>query len=503
MNNIQFNLYSPDTVARFDRLAIESGIHGFTLMRRAGQAIFDVVLGTFPDARTVLVVCGAGNNAGDGYVVARLAHQHGIQVSVVSLTDTKNLKGDALQACQQWLECGELSQADTSLIDQADVVVDALLGTGLVRDVDGNFKTWIDAINARANKINKPVISVDVPSGLDSLTGAIRGAAVRANITVSFIGLKSGLFTGSGKACCGEVVFNNLDVPDSIYNNVEPSAILIQQPVFSSRAHDSHKGDFGHVLVIGGNYGMPGAVVLAGKSALRSGAGLVSVVTREQHIAAVTAHCPELMVYASQNGDLENELPSGFLDRVSHVIIGPGLGVDAWARRLLAAVLATDKPVIIDADALNLLAEKIRSGKSVNLGDNHVITPHPGEAARLLSGEVTVQSSNVQADRFTAARQLYELLGGVVVLKGSGTLVYDGKTMSVCPLGNPAMATAGMGDVLSGVIAAQGALGLSLYEAACAGVYCHAEAGDRAAATRPVGLLASDVIDYLPSAMAT
>ena len=222
------NLYSSESVARLDQVAIrEHNIPGFTLMRRAGRAVFDVLQKKHPEANRLLVLCGAGNNAGDGYVVARLAHNQGMRVSVVSLMDPVELKGDAQQAYQQWMECANASTTiatdDFTCMDEADVIVDALLGTGLTREVDGVWKQCIEAINQSA----LPVIAVDVASGLNANTGAIAGASVRANQTVTFIGLKKGLFTGSGPAMCGEIVFDDLDVPEQVYAEVKAGASLL------------------------------------------------------------------------------------------------------------------------------------------------------------------------------------------------------------------------------------------------------------------------------------
>lgn len=486
MNTHPTFLYTPEDVKRLDQLAIESGIPGYTLMRRAGQSVFDVLVDYFPDAKKLLVVCGAGNNAGDGYVVARLAQQQGFMVNVVSLVNPEQLKGDAEQAYTQWTECAELADDDTALLAQADVVIDALLGTGLDRDVDGRFKRWIEAINAA----EKSVIAIDVPSGLDAFTGAVRGTAIRADVTVSFIGLKTGLYTASGRACCGEMEFDSLDVPRQVYESVKPFAVLLDSPEcwhLPGRSHDSHKGDYGHVLIVGGNHGMPGAVILAGRAAMRGGAGSVSVVTRVEHITAVAAACPELMVHGSVNG----ELPASLASNISVIAIGPGLGQDAWAHRLLMNVRELAKPLVLDADALNLVA-----AHQIGFDVPVLMTPHPGEAARLLSKT----TAEVQANRFLAARELYEMSTATVVLKGSGSIVFDGATMQLCPLGNPAMAVAGMGDVLTGVMASLIAQGMSLSQAASKAVCLHARAGDQLAESGVSSLLASEVIEQLPFA---
>ena len=479
------SLYTPESVRRIDQKTIQDhGISGYTLMRRAGKAVLDAVCQNYPQTKKILVLCGAGNNAGDGYVIARLAQQQGMNVRVVSLVDPEKLQGDAYQAYQQWNESAVLSVNDVALIDDADVIVDALLGTGLTRNVKGSWLNWIEALNYS----DKAVISVDVPSGLDALTGTIKGAAISADITVTFIALKVGLFTASGKACCGEVIFDSLDVAESVYETELPVAELLTSPEYfhlPKRRHDSHKGLYGHVLIVGGNDGMPGAVILAARAALRSGAAMVTVVTRLEHVAAVAAACPEAMVYGSENGDL----PDLCIEKISVVAIGPGLGRDAWAHRLLMQAIALDRAMVLDADALNLIAEN-----KLHITAPHIITPHPGEAARLLSSESVL---DIQLDRLTAINNLYDLIKGVVVLKGSGTLVYDGDHLGICPYGNPAMAVAGMGDVLTGVIAAFVAQGMDLNRAAIAGVCVHARAGDLAAAGDTHGMMASDVIDMI------
>ena len=478
------SLYSPDSVRSFDQKAIKyHGISGLTLMRRAGRATLDVLSQNYPLAKKMLVLCGAGNNAGDGYVIARLAQQQGMHVKVISLIDPNDLSGDALQAYQQWCECAELSVSDETLIESTDVIVDTLLGTGLTRDLQGVWRQWVDAVNSSG----KAVISVDVPSGLDALTGGIKGTAICADITVTFIALKLGLFTASGRACTGEVIFDSLEMPESVFENEQPLAkflISTEYLCLPKRRHDSHKGLYGHVLLVGGNEGMPGAVILAAKAALRSGVAMVTVVTRIQHVTAIAAACPEAMVYGSDNGCL----PLLQVDTLSVVAVGPGLGKDAWAHRLLMQSIELGLPMVLDADALNLMADK-----SIQIKVPHISTPHPGEAARLLS----VENTMIQNDRFTAIKKLHALMQGVVVLKGSGSMIFDGDQLGVCPYGNPAMAVAGMGDVLTGVIAAFVAQGMELNQAASMGVCVHAKAGDLAAEGDTQGVIASDVIDKI------
>ena len=476
-------LYSAASVARLDRIAIDQfNIPGYTLMRRAGQAAFDCLLDCFPAAENILVVCGAGNNAGDGYVVARLAQAHGLAVSVVSMVDTVKLTGDAKQACDHWREVGEILSHTDINPDAVDVIVDALLGTGLARDVEGEWCTLIDAINAA----NTPVLALDIPSGLNADNGVMAGCAIRADVTVTFIGLKKGLFTAYGREACGELFFDDLGVPKEIYSSVPYDAVLLDETMCSwpVRSHASHKGVYGHVLVVGGNAGMPGAAILAGRAALRSGAGKVSVITRSEHVNAVVAACPELMVHANLNGDIDEQL----LEQVTHIAIGPGLGQDGWAQRLLLQVLRAGKPIVMDADALSLVALK-----QLKVPAQGIITPHPGEAARLLAQS----AAEIQHDRFAAVKKLQQHYGCVVILKGSGTIIADAQQCYVCPFGDPAMASAGMGDVLTGMVVALLAQGLCLSNAAITAVCQHALAADRLVTAGQRVVLAGDVIDAL------
>jgi NAD(P)H-hydrate epimerase len=336
------------------------------------------------------------------------------------------------------------------------------------------------------------VLAIDIPSGLHADTGAVLGGAIKANRTVTFIGRKQGLYTGRAAEFTGAITFSDLGVPESVYRELPPPARLLTAAPLGvlavPRARAAHKGANGHVLVIGGDHGMNGAPRLAGEAALRSGAGLVSLATRTEHAASIAAACPELM---SHGVGCARDL-SRLLTRATVVAIGPGLGQSRWAQGLLARVLETSLPLVVDADALNLLSrEPLRR-------DDWVLTPHPGEAGRLLNQ----QTALVQENRYAAVRALAESYGGVVVLKGAGTLVgHAGTAVAVCAAGNPGMATGGMGDVLSGVIAGLIAQGLAPPQAAMAGVCLHARAGDRAAAHGERGMTARDVIGELRGVM--
>src|SRR5680860_198026 len=487
MSELPEKLYSAQQVRELDRIAIEQfAIPGLDLMRHAGRASFELLRARWSTARSVLVVAGTGNNGGDGYVIARLAQDAGMEVRVVLCGDAGRIRGDARSARDDYLAAGGLEDAFEERLPCAHVVVDALLGTGLKDNVRGAAMTAIEAINAQA----APVLAVDVPSGLHSDTGMPLNVAVRANCTISFIGLKQGLFTGLAADYCGEIAFDDLEIPAQVFERVLPSAHRVERARFGDwlapRSRTSHKGHFGHVLVIGGERGMAGAPRMAAEAAARVGAGLVSVATIPEHAAFVNIMRPELMVHAVEGAaDL---LP--LLKRATVVAIGPGLGQTTWSRALLGAILDAGLPAVIDADGLNVIAsDPLRR-------ENWVLTPHPGEAARL-SG---VRTSAIQQDRYGAVARLREDYGGVCVLKGAGTLIGSSERIAVCAAGNPGMASGGMGDVLGGVIAGLMAQGLSAPRAAELGVWIHATAADRAAAARcERGLMATDLFDHVQS----
>jgi NAD(P)H-hydrate epimerase len=375
------------------------------------------------------------------------------------------------------------------VLEHGEVLVDALLGTGLQRDVTGPAAEVIAALNAA----RRPIVALDVPSGLDAETGLPRGVAVRAQLTVAFVGLKPGLFLGLGPEHAGRLVCDDLDVPASAFGSRRPTLRRITElelrAALPRRSRTAHKGVHGRVLVIGGGDGMPGAARLAGEAALRAGAGLVTVATWPAHAPAIATGRPELICV----GVADAQALAPLLATADVVALGPGLGRTAWAGALVEAAFATTLPLVVDADALNLLAEAPRERPP------WCLTPHPGEAARLLGR----RNDAVQADRLGAVRALADRFGAVAVLKGAGTLVASpGEVAWVCERGNPGMAAAGMGDVLTGIVAAiaaqqpDRAAGLEL--AAAAAVLVHASAGDLAARGGERGILASDLVGYLP-----
>jgi len=484
-------LYRAEQVRALDRVAIDSfNISGIQLMETAGAATFRTMRERWPLAQHIAVFCGAGNNAGDGFVIARLAYESDLSAIVYLLADTSRLKGDAKLAYEKLQQTPVPVQAfDGSINEPCDVIVDALLGTGLSGEVQDQWKTAIDAINYAKSNSSCRVVAVDIPSGLHADTGSVLGAAVTADMTVTLIGLKQGLLTGQGPDHCGELIFDDLEVPPDIYEQVDTSAERITEDevasLLPSRPRGAHKGNNGHVLVIGGNKGMIGAARMAGEAALRSGAGLVSVATRPEHVAAIVSSRPELMCH----GIASKQQLKPLLSAATCIAIGPGLGQDAWAQELLSAVLEASSPLVVDADALNLLSREPVTRT------NWVLTPHPGEAGRLLE----MPTSAIQADRFAAVTALQSRYGGVVVLKACGTLVcHEDQSIALCDAGNPGMAVGGMGDVLTGVIAACIAQSNQLSASANVAVYIHAKAADMATKHRGErGLLASDLLPHI------
>lgn len=484
MNELPRELYRTEQSQELDRLAIEAhGIPGYTLMERAGRMAYRVLRRRWPDARRICVVCGGGNNAGDGYVVARFAVRDGLAVRVLALVEPERLQGAAGTAAKAYLELGQTEPFRAEALGDAELIVDALLGTGLDRPVQGRFAQAIEAINAS----RRPVLAIDIPSGIHGDTGQIMGVAVYACATPTFIALKRGLFTGDAPGCTGEVTFSDLEVPATLTGGIEPAALRITaadvNPWLGPRRRTAHKGHFGHVLVVGGDRGMGGAVRLATEAAGRLGAGLVTAATRAEHVAPILAARPEVMC----RGVAKPEDLEPLFARATVVVLGPGLGRGDWSRALFERCIAFDGPLVIDADGLNQLAQAPRRR------GNWVLTPHPGEAARLLGCPI----AEVQADRFAAVEALQSRLGGVAVLKGAGSLVRSTAVTWLCDRGNPGMASGGMGDVLSGIIGGLLAQGLDPAAAAMSGVWLHALAADRAAADGERGLLAADLFAHL------
>lgn len=457
---------------------------GYVLMQRAGQAAWQCALQYWPQARRIVVVCGPGNNGGDGYVLARLARQSGREVRVLHPLDAAPRTSSAQRACTEYLAAGGQVELDTASLQHADLIVDALYGIGLTRAPQGDDAALIEAINAVA----APVLALDVPSGVNAASGDVPGLAIRADRVLQFIVPHRGLHTGAALEHARQRLLAELDVPGAAFDGVSASAVRWMKPVLARqlprRRLNTHKGESGHVLCVGGNHGSGGAVMLTAEAALRSGAGLVSVATHVEHVAPLLTRCPEAMAHVVEDGGALCMLAA----RAKVLAVGPGLGQDDWAHALWAAALASGKPLIVDADALNLLAA------TPHPLANAILTPHPGEAARLLGTD----TASIQCDRFATADALAARYACAVVLKGAGSIVAaPGQRPRVIAAGNPGMAVGGMGDLLTGIIAALVAQGLSLFDAASTGALLHGLAGDAAAVEGERGLLPRDLLLHL------
>jgi len=489
-SQLQDNLYSADTVRKIDQLAItELNNNALKLMNRAGMAAFDELVESFGQPGLITVFCGSGNNAGDGYILAARASQKRIPVQVVELSQTHKFSDETLRARQYAVDSNvSMIDFDPDLEIQEGVIVDCLLGIGYKGQLRQPYDKAIKLINAA----ELPVLAMDIPSGLNADTGAVEDNAVSADVTVTFVAAKAGLFTGKGPAFCGEVIYHSLDISEQLFEQYQSSAKLMDlyellelMPEFVG---DEYKNKRGHCMVIGGDHGFGGAASMAAEASLRAGSGLTSVATQPQHVSNILARCPEIMACGVVSGQQLEPL----LDKPSVLVVGPGLGRSAWSEQLLQKAVATGLPMVLDADALNIVAD----GRVVKTtGHTWVLTPHTGEAARLLNTTV----DEIEANRYSAVQKIQEKYNAVVLLKGPGTLIASANQITrVCPYGNPGMATAGMGDLLSGIIGGLIAQGLSLQDAAELGCCLHSAAADKLVDDAGYrGIAASDLLPYL------
>ena len=489
-SQLQDNLYSANTVRKIDQSAIAAlKNNAIKLMNRAGLAAFDELIEAFGQPSLITVFCGSGNNAGDGYILAARAAQKYIPVQVVELSEEKKLTTETTRA-RQYAEENNVpfTAFRNDLVIEKGVIVDSLLGIGYKSQLRQPFDQAIQCIN----DAELPVLSMDIPSGLNADTGAVQENAVSADVTVTFVAAKQGLFTGKGPALCGEVIYHSLDIAEHIFEQYEPSAKLLDlfellelMPQFVG---DEYKNQRGHCMVIGGDHGYGGAASMAAEASVRAGSGLTSVATQPHHISNVLARCPEIMAY----GVISGQQLEPWLAQPSVLVVGPGLGRSSWSEQLLQKAVASGLPMVLDADALNILAD----GRVIKTtGHTWVLTPHAGEAARLLG----ISVADVEADRFTAVQQLQQKYNAVVLLKGPGTLIAGtNQIIKVCPYGNPGMATAGMGDLLSGIIGSLIAQGLSLQDAAELGCCLHSAGADKLVDDKGYrGIAATDLLPYL------
>jgi ADP-dependent NAD(P)H-hydrate dehydratase / NAD(P)H-hydrate epimerase len=473
-------LYTAAQVRELDARLIAAGTPGFELMQRAAHATWRALRRRWPDSDAITVLAGRGNNAGDGYLIAALAQRAGRQVQVIAVGDPAQLQGDAASALNEAQAAGVQVVPWSSQPELRGVLVDALLGTGITGEVREPYSSAIRAMN----ESGQPILAIDLPSGLCADTGRLLGEVVRAELTVTFIGLKLGLFTGEGPDRIGALLFDDLQADAHVVESCSCFAVRLSEsnlPALAPRSPTAHKGSFGQVLVIGGDLGTGGAALLTAEAALRCGAGMVSLATRPEHVTAALVRRPEIMC----SGVESTYALTALAGRADVLVIGPGLGLAPWGRSLLSLAPQCQVPQVWDADALNLLATG-----AVEVPSDCLLTPHPGEAARLLD----ISVAQVQADRAAAARALALRFGCAVLLKGAGTLIAspDGR-LALCDRGHPAMASAGLGDVLAGVAGALLAQGLAPFEAACLSVWLHAVAGERQGSLGR-GLAAADLI---------
>jgi len=479
--------YTAQQSQAIDHYAIhQAKIPGLLLMKRAGLFSYETLLNHYPKTKKLLIVCGSGNNGGDGFVVAQLALMAGIEVDLVLNGKLEKLTNDALLAYEEARQLGiQISDFSKDTLNHYDIIIDALFGTGLDRPIQGEVADWINLIN----ESDTPVLALDIASGLDANTGQILGTAIQAERTCTFITQKPGLYQFKGTDYSGKIHYSNLYLPSDILQTQTP--VAFNHPLkhwlnrLPTRPENSHKGSTGSVCLIGGDRHMMGAIQMAGLASLKVGAGLVKVITHHEHGIALTQALPELMCYSPEA--LNQQIHS------TNVIgIGPGLGLNDWGKHLFSEVINQPQPKVLDADALTLLAQASQKQ------DNWVLTPHPGEAARLLN----TTTETIQQDRITAIQAIQKQYGGVVVLKGNASLIYDGDTLEMCLAGNPGMATGGMGDVLTGTISGLIAQGMPLFEAACLGVNLHAHAGDIIAQQKGQhGLLPTELASTLSQLM--
>jgi ADP-dependent NAD(P)H-hydrate dehydratase / NAD(P)H-hydrate epimerase len=482
-------LFSVSQIRQLEAAAMAAGAQGYTLMCQAGTAAFACLRKLWPRARRIVIIAGPGNNGGDGLVLARMALQEGFGVTVMLLGDIAALRGEAAQAHADFRGAGgQVRSFDAALLVGADVVVDALLGIGVRAPLREQWQAAIESMNS----CRCPVLALDIPSGLQPDTG-LALPAVRAAATITFVGLKQGLFLADGPDHAGEVHWDALGGNPTLQPVLRRLTDRVLHELLPPRPRHSHKSQFGRVVIIGGGAGMPGAVRLTAEAALRVGAGLVTVASLPEHLVVLAARS-ELM-FRALRGAIDVQ---GVVGDADVIVIGPGLGRSAWAREVLEAAFAARQSwqrLVIDADALNLIAE----GSGLQQCADWVLTPHPGEAARLLG----VSTGEIQRDRLAALSALCERRGGTIVLKGAATLVGHADAVPwLCDRGNPGMAVPGMGDVLTGAIAGLLAQSGKPFESAAAGVYAHAVAGDQCARDGIRGVLALEVATGLRAVLA-
>ncbi|MCI5045169.1 MAG: NAD(P)H-hydrate dehydratase, partial [Aquisalinus sp.] len=480
-----FELLTTEEMAQADTLTIAAGTAGYDLMKTAGQAVADFMRQRWA-ARPVLVLCGPGNNGGDGYVIARLLHEADWSVQLTSITDTASLKGDAALAAADW-HGKVVAPANIDWTTPA-IIVDALFGAGLSRELEGVAAEIV----ARVNASGLPVIAVDVPSGLDGNTGKSAGSCVNAQHTVTFFRGKPGHYLHPGKARCGDVHVKDIGIPAEVLGDIESGTFInvpaLWQNCFPKPDHEAHKYARGAAYVLSGGPFESGAARLGAVAALRSGAGIVKLLCPAAALQVNACHLTEVM---QQRADTVEDIGAALSDaRVTAVLAGPGMGASETTRAKVLEVLQAKACVVLDADALTSFDENPDVLFSALRADD-VLTPHPGEFSRLF-GDLLEKTG----DKLNAVRQAARISGAVVLLKGDDTVIAaPSGQAAINTNGSPWLATAGSGDVLAGIITGLIAQGMPSFEATCAAVWLHAEAGHLSGP----GTIAGDLVGALKS----
>jgi len=508
----KLELLTTSEMAEADRLSIGAGVSGMALMERAGAAVADCAAGLALEGRSVVILCGPGNNGGDGFIAARLLRERGLGVKVHLLGDASRLRGDAAEAARRW--AGPVEPCSAVDLEAAGLVVDGLFGAGLARDLEGEARALVERVNLWSGESGRPVVAIDVPSGLDGDTGAVRGAAIVASATVTFFRFKPGHLLLPGRTLCGEAHLADIGTPEAVLDAIRPKAFAdapeLWRALLPIPGVGGHKYSRGHALVLSGGPWTTGAARLSARAALRMGAGLVTLASPREALGINAAHLTAVMLTPC---DGAADLAAILRDpRKNALVMGPGAGVGKATMDLVLEALRSDPPdraLVLDADALTSFADdpRVLGAAIKRAGKAVLLTPHDGEFFRLFNSEGRLLESIIEACRggetpfhskLERARTAARESGAALILKGPDTVIAspDGRA-AISFDAPPWLATAGSGDVLAGFAGGLLAQGMPLFEAACAAVWIH---GACARALGP-GLIAEDLAEAMPGVL--